>query len=419
MADSGGIPVNQAPAPSPWARSTLAAVPGGVWALGFVSLFMDVSSEMIHSLLPLFLVSVLGASATAVGVLEGSAESIVLITKLFSGAISDWIGKRKALAVAGYGLAALTKPLFPIAESYGMVFFARMLDRVGKGIRGAPRDALIADIAPKELRGASFGLRQSLDTVGAFAGPLIATVVMLASRGNFRLVFWVAVPPAFLCVALLVWLVRDPSEEQRAAGKPSIHWRDLRQFSRTFWWVTTVAAVLTLARFSEAFLVLRAQNLGMAAAYVPLAMVLMNVVYALSSYPAGSLSDRIDRRYVLLVGTAILIVSDMVLAAAGGLPGLLTGIAFWGLHMGVTQGMLSAMVADAAPAERRGTAFGLFNAVSGGVLLAASVIAGELWDRIGAPATFYAGAGFAGLALLGLVVQLAVQPGPRRELSAR
>ena len=394
------------------------SIPAGIWALGCVSLFMDVSSEMIHSLLPLFLVSVLRASAAAVGVLEGAAESVVFITRLFSGALSDWTGKRKSLAVAGYGIAALTKPLFPLANSYAVVFAARVLDRFGKGVRGAPRDALIADIAPKEVRGASFGLRQSLDTVGAFAGPLIATLVMLRSHSNFRLVFWTAVPFAFVSVAALLLLVHEPASVARARSRPAIHWRELRLFPRAFWWVTAIGAALTLARFSEAFLVLRAQNLGVAAAYVPLTMVLMNVVYSIVSYPAGRLSDRVDRRKVLLAGAAALIFSDVVLATAAGIDGLLWGIALWGLHMGVTQGLLSAMIADGAPAERRGTAFGLFNAVSGGALLAASTIAGELWDRLGAPATFYAGAAFASLALLGIAAQILLHRTRRRELSS-
>ena len=398
--------------------STLAAVPRDVWALGFVSLFMDASSEMIHSLLPLFLVSVLGASATAVGFLEGTAESIVFITKLFSGAISDWTGKRKPLALAGYGMAALTKPLFPIANSYATVFVARILDRIGKGIRGAPRDALITDISPKELRGASFGLRQSLDTTGAFLGPLSATAIMVLSGGNFRLVFWIAVAPAIVCVATLLFWVHEPPDLQRASPRPPIHWRELRFFGPAFWWITVIGAVLTLARFSEAFLVLRAQALGLAAAYVPLAMVLMNVVSAAASYPFGKLSDRIDRRIVLSGGTAVLICADVVLARAAGIPALLVGIAAWGLHYGIIQGLLSAMIADAAPAERRGTAFGLFNVVSGGVLLLSSVVAGELWDRIGAPATFYAGAAFATLALIGLAVQILTYRGRSRELSA-
>lgn len=382
------------------------AIPRGVWALGVVSLFMDLSSEMIHSLLPIFLVSVLGASATAVGVLEGFAEALVLLVKMVSGTLSDWLGKRKALALAGYGLAALTKPLFPLADSFAVVFIARALDRIGKGIRGAPRDALVADLTPAPLRGASFGLRQSLDTVGALAGPLAASLLMVASGGAFRLVFWIAVLPAVLSVVVLAVLVREPEGAPLAREmRPRLTWSALRRFTRAFWGVVAIGGVLTLARFSEAFLVLRAQGLGLGVDYVPLVLVVMNLVYAASAYPAGWLSDRVERRSVLAAGTLALVVADIVLGVASGAGGLIAGVALWGLHMGLSQGLLTALVADAAPADGRGTAFGLFNLVSGVVLLAASVIAGALWDRVGAPATFYAGASFAALAFLGLVAQ--------------
>ncbi len=381
-------------------------IPRGVWALGVVSLLMDLSSEMIHSLLPIFLVSVLGASATAVGILEGVAEALVLVVKMVSGTLSDWLGKRKALALAGYGLAALTKPLFPLADSFAVVFIARALDRIGKGIRGAPRDALVTDLTPAPLRGASFGLRQSLDTLGALAGPLAASLLMVASGGSFRLVFWIAVLPAVLSVVVLAVLVREPEGAPLAREmRPRLAWSELRRFTRAFWGVVAIGGVLTLARFSEAFLVLRAQGLGLGVDYVPLVLVVMNLVYAASAYPAGRLSDRVERRSVLAAGTLALVVADIVLGVASGAGGLIAGVALWGLHMGLSQGLLAALVADAAPEDRRGTAFGLFNLVSGVVLLAASVIAGVLWDRIGAPATFYAGASFAALAFLGLVAQ--------------
>lgn len=384
----------------------LRAIPPGIWALGVVSLFMDLSSEMIHSLLPIFLVSVLGASATAVGVLEGFAEALVLLVKMVSGTLSDWLGRRKALALAGYGLAALTKPLFPLADSFAVVFIARALDRIGKGIRGAPRDALVADLTPAPLRGASFGLRQSLDTLGALAGPLAASLLMVASGGAYRLVFWIAVLPAVLSVLVLALLVREPAGAPPSRDmRPRLTWSELRRFSGAFWWVVAIGGVLTLARFSEAFLVLRAQGLGLGVDYVPLVLVVMNLVYAVSAYPAGRLSDRVERRSVLAYGTLALVVADIVLGIASGPGALVAGVALWGLHMGLSQGLLAALVADAAPDDRRGTAFGLFNLVSGVVLLAASVIAGALWDRIGAPATFCTGASFAGLAFLGLVAQ--------------
>jgi MFS family permease len=386
-------------------------VPRNVWTLGFVSMFMDVSSEMIHSLLPVFVVSVLGASATTLGILEGVAEGAVNIVKIFSGFVSDRLGKRKALAIAGYGLAALTKPLFPLAQSLAFVFVARIIDRVGKGIREAPRDALIADVVSPRLRGASYGLRQTLDTIGAFAGPLSAMFLMVEFKGEFRLVFWAAVLPAFVSVSVLTFFVREPSvPKASSSARPRLNWRELSHFSRAFWFVVVIGAAFTLARFSEAFLLLRAKNVGLGDDYVPLVLVLMNMVYAMSSYPAGRFSDRGDRRLVLAAGAIALIAADIVLAEAHSLAGLALGVSLWGLHMGLSQSLLAALVADEAPADRRGTAFGLFNLATGVLLLAASILAGALWDRLGPPATFYAGASFAGLALLGLIARIKTQP---------
>jgi MFS family permease len=381
----------------------LGQIPAGVWTLGFVSLLMDVSSEMIHGLLPVYLVSVLGASALAVGAIEGVAESTALITRIFSGAISDWLGKRKLLAGLGYGLAALTRPIFPLASSVGWVVAARFIDRIGKGIRGAPRDALIADIAPEHLRGASFGLRQTLDTVGAFLGPAIAIVLMVASHDNFRLVFWWAVLPAVLCVVLLVLAVREPAAAPRPAKvRFPLALSELRRLGPRFWVVAGVAAVFTLARFSEAFLILRARSLGLGVAYAPAVLVVMNVVYALCAYPAGALSDRVGRRGVFLAGIGLLIASDLALAAAPSLVGVAAGLVLWGLHMGFTQGLLGALVADTAPTDLRGTGFGALNLVIGLATLAASLIAGALWDRVGPPATFMAGAVLALVSLVGV-----------------
>ena len=388
-------------------QSSVLGLPRSVWALGFVSMLMDISSEMIHSLLPVFLVSGLGISAAALGLLEGTAEGVVNVIKIFSGALSDWLGKRKMLALVGYGMAALTKPLFPLAKSFGVVFAARVIDRVGKGVRGAPRDALVADLTPEKLRGAGYGLRQGLDTTGAVIGPLGAIFLMLAFAGDFRKVLWVAVVPALICVALLVFFVHEPPDSARPRMvRPQLRWQELGYFPRAFWFVVFIGAVFTLARLSEAFLILRASNLGLSNDYVPLALVVMNVVYAVSSYPAGRLSDRVDRRMVLAIGGISLIVSDVLLARAGGIAGLVAGICFWGLHMGFSQGLLATLIADSAPAERRGNAFGIFGLVSGITLLVASLLAGELWDRIGASATFYAGACFAALGVLGLLWQL-------------
>ena len=388
--------------PSSAPSTPLRRIPRGVWVLGFVSMLMDISSEMIHSLLPLFMVGALGASALTVGVIEGLAESTALIVKVFSGALSDYLGKRKGLAVFGYALGALTKPLFALAPGTGIVLTARLIDRVGKGVRGAPRDALVADIAPPEMRGAAFGLRQSLDTVGAFVGPLLAVGLMLWWANDFRAVFWVAVIPGLLAVALLLWGVREP---ERAAGAPRtnpIRRDNLRRLSGPYWWVVGVGAVFTLARFSEAFLVLRAEQSGIALALVPLVMVAMNLVYAASAYPFGKLSDRMSHKALLGWGLVVLIAADLVLALNNHWTTVLAGVALWGVHMGMTQGLLATMVADTAPADLRGTAFGFFNLVSGVAMLAASVMAGLLWDQLGASFTFYAGAVFSGVALLGL-----------------
>lgn len=368
--------------------------------LGFVSLFMDVSSELIHSLLPVFMVSSLGASAFMVGVVEGIAEATALIVKVFSGTLSDYLGKRKGLAVLGYGLGALSKPVFALALSVNWVLAARFMDRIGKGIRGAPRDALVADLAAPEIRGAAYGLRQSLDTVGAFLGPLLAVGLMLLLAGDFRTVFWFAVIPAVLAVLLLVFGVHEPGRGATGRiAKPAIRWRMLGDLGGAYWLVVVIGGVFTLARFSEAFLILRAQQFGLADAYAPLVLVAMNLVYALSAYPLGRLADRMSHQALLVAGLAVLIVSDLVLALAGGLATLAIGVMLWGLHMGMTQGLLAAMVADTAPPDLRGTAFGFFNLASGIAMLIASVLAGLLWDKLGAATTFYGGAVFSVIAL--------------------
>ena len=374
------------------------AIPRGVWVLGFVSLLMDVSSEMIHSLLPLYLTVGLGASALAVGLIEGVAEATALIVKVFSGVLSDRWRNRKGLAALGYGLGAFSKPFFALATGPMLVFAARFADRIGKGIRGAPRDALIADLAPAPIRGAAFGLRQSLDTVGAFTGPLIAMLLMLASHDDFRAVFWVAVIPGVLSFLLIAFAVREP-EVQAAppAAPPKLDRATVRSLGAPFAWVAIAAAALTLARFSEAFLVLRAQSLQLELAYAPLVMVGMSAVYASSAYPAGLLADRMSQRALLIGGIALLVAADVVLALAASLAALGVGVALWGLHMGATQGLLAAMVARTAPDHLRGTAFGVFNLASGIAMLAASAIAGALWEWYGPGATFAAGAVFASI----------------------
>ena len=382
---------------------SLKRLPRTVVLLGCVSLFMDVSSEVIHSLLPSFLVTVLGVGALSVGLIEGVAEATVSIAKIFSGVISDWARRRKLLILLGYGVSAATKPLFPLASGLGLILAARLLDRLGKGVREAPRDALIADVTPSGLRGAAYGLRQALDTVGALVGPLLAMLLMMLSRDDFQLVFWAAVLPAMISVSLILF-VQEPA--QPAAGESErtpIRAAELRRFPAIFWFTTAIAAILTLARFSEAFLLLAAQAAGTELALVPGVLAAMNLAYALSAYPFGLAADRFSKPHLLAIGILILIAADGVLALARDPWQVLAGALLWGLHMGATQGLLSVLVVDAAPPDLRGTAFGLFNLGSGLALLVASVGAGALWSAIGPVATFGAGGALATLALLGLL----------------
>ena len=384
------------------AKDALTRIPRGVWVLGFVSLLMDVSSEMVHSLLPLFMVSVLGASALTVGVIEGIAEATALLVKVFSGALSDYLGRRKVLALFGYAMGALTKPMFALASGVGMVLGARFLDRIGKGVRGAPRDALIAEITPAAIRGAAFGLRQSLDTVGAFLGPLLGVGLMLWWHNDFRAVFWVAVVPGLLAVALLLFGVHEPDRPEGTRAANPVSRASLGRLGAAYWWLVGVGALFTLARFSEAFLVLRAAQGGVPVALVPLVMVAMNVIYAASAYPFGKLSDRMSHTRLLALGLAVLIGADLVLGVDDHWTTVLPGVALWGVHLGITQGLLARMVADVTPADLRGTAYGFFNLMSGLAMLVASVLAGLLWDRLGASYTFHAGALFCVVAALAL-----------------
>ena len=383
------------PTPAPNTR-----LPASIWALGFVSLLMDISSEMIHSLLPVFMVTVLGTSMWAIGLIEGAAEATAMIVKVFSGVLSDWWGKRKPLALIGYGLGAASKPLFALATTTGMVLTARLTDRIGKGIRGAPRDALVADLAPPGMRGAAFGLRQSLDTVGAFVGPLLAMGLMLLWANDFRAIFWVAVVPGFMAVALLLFGVKEP-EAAPTTGKRTnpISRANLKRLPPAYWRVVIIGGVFTLARFSEAFLLLRAIDFGVPLAFTPLVLIAMNVVYSIGAYPFGKLSDRVSHTALLGWGLVVLIAADVLLATSGHVALLWAGVALWGLHMAMTQGLLAAMVAGTAPADLRGTAFGFFNLLSGLALLVASTVAGVLWDQFGAAVTFAFGAVFSLLAL--------------------
>lgn len=371
--------------------------------MGFASLLMDTSSELIHSLLPVFMVTVLGASMMTVGVVEGISEAAAAITKVFSGLLSDLLRKRKFLMVFGYGLAALTKPVFPLAQSIQWVFAARVVDRVGKGIRGAPRDALIADLTQPKVRGAAYGLRQALDSVGALLGPLLAVALMLYLADNMRAAMWVAIVPAALCVLVLLMFVREPEHRQQTNGRVALLIKGAKRLPLRYWLVVSIGAVFTLARFSEAFLVLRAQDAGLALAYVPAVMIVMNLFYSGAAYPAGSAADHMSARTLLCVGLVILIVADLLLAFAGSFTVVLAGAALWGLHMAFTQGLLSKLVADTAPTELVGSAFGVFNLITGLALLLASVIAGALWSASGPLATFLTGAGFATVAFIGLL----------------
>ncbi|HFK5774127.1 TPA: MFS transporter [Enterobacter ludwigii] len=380
--------------------TVLSRIPRGVWVVGGVSMLMDISSESIHSLLPLFMVTTLGTSVLVIGLIEGLAEATALFIKVFSGAISDYLGKRKGLALLGYGLGALSKPFFALASSSGMVLGARLMDRAGKGIRGAPRDALVADITPPELRGAAYGLRQSMDTTGAFLGPLLAVGLMLLLHNDFRAVFWIALIPGFLSVALLYFGLKEPKTPVEHKRTNPIKRENLTRLGKSCWWVIGLGAVFTLARFSEAFLVLRAQQSGVPLALIPLVMVVMNVIYSFSAYPFGKLSDGMSHTRLLQWGLVVLIAADVVLALSTHWTGIIVGVALWGMHMGMTQGLLAAMVAKTAPADLRGTAFGLFSLVSGLGLLMASVGAGAIWELWGAEYTFYAGAVICLLTLL-------------------
>lgn len=380
-------------------------IPRTVWALGLVSLFMDLSSEIIHALLPLFLTTTLGVSVAMVGLIDGFAEATTSISKVFSGYISDRIGRRKPLILLGYGLGALSKPLFALAGSAPEVLGARFADRVGKGLRGAPRDALVADVTPAVIRGRAFGLRQSLDTVGAFAGPLLAIGLMAAFANDMRLVFWVAVIPAILAVLCVIIGVEERIDHSVSKPKrPPIAFADLKRLERPFWSVVALGVVFTLARFSEAFLILKASAEGLSLTYAPTVLVAMNVVYALGAYPAGIASDRVSARFLLGWGLVCLILADLVLAMVSGLAGAFGGIALWGLHMALTQGLMAKLVADRAPPELRGSAFGMFNLAAGVAMLISSALAGLLWDRFSANSTFLAGAGFAIFALIGLAL---------------
>jgi MFS family permease len=383
-----------------------------VWVLGFVSLLMDISSELIHSLLPVFMVSALGASVLMVGVVEGIAKSTALIVKVFSGALSDYLGKRKALAVAGYGLGAISKPVFALALTINWVLAARFMDRIGKGIRDAPRDALVADITPPEIRGAAYGLRQSLDTIGAFIGPLAAIGLMDIYSGNIRSVFWWSVVPAVLCVVLLARGVEEPGDTVAPGRTPPampLQMSQMKALGRRYWMSILLIVLFSLARYSEGFLILKAISSGLRPTLAPMVLIAMNIVYALTSAPVGVLSDRIGRSRLMLAGVGMLVIADLILATAHTTPAVFAGVAAFGLHLGLTQGLFSTLIAVTAPQDLRGTAFGVMNLALACALLTANVVAGALWETAGPTTTFLASAAFAALMGLGY---LGFKPSP-------
>jgi MFS family permease len=384
----------------------LEKMPRNVWILGFVSLLTDISSEMIHALLPLFLVSVLGAPVLTVGFIEGIAEATASIVKIFSGALSDYLGQRKALAVFGYSLSTFLKPLFALSVNPMGVLVARFGDRVGKGIRVAPRDALVADVTPEAMRGAAYGLRQSLDTIGAFCGPLIAVCLMAASNNNFRLVFWFALIPGVLAVGLLAMGIKEPKKTQKQS-KPinPLQWKTLKTLSQDYWILVTVALLFNLGNSSDAFLLLRASQVGISDAFVPLTLLVINLAYSLSAYPVGVLSDRWSRMGLLVSGYLLYALVYIGFAFAQ-TPWEMWGLlALYGLHLGMSQGVLLALIADKVPKDLRGTAFGFLNLAVGVALLPASVLAGGLWQNFGAATTFIAASVFAIVATLLLIWQ--------------
>ncbi len=391
------------PSPAPNRR-----LPRTVWLLGWVSLFMDMSSELIHAVLPVYMTGVLGLSIMVVGLVEGLAEATASVLKALSGALSDHLGKRKLLAVLGYGLSAATKPLFPLASGATEVIAARFIDRIGKGIRGAPRDALLADATPESMRNAAYGLRQSMDTVGAFLGPLAAIGLLWWLHDRLRLLLWFGVFPAVVAVGILVFGVREPanlgtraaaSRIQHPGARRTPRFAAARGLPRSYWGVVALAGVFTLARLSEAFLVLRGQQQGVPLLWIPLVTLLFSLMYAASAYPAGVLAQHYGRRMVLMTGLGVLFAS-MLLLALPGMPALWLGVALYGLHLGLTQGVFAAAVAATAPPTLRGTAFGVYYLITGLLQLLAGLGAGWLWQAFGAPCAFGAGAALAAGALL-------------------
>ena len=383
--------------------STRPPLPRNVWVLGFISLFMDLSSEIYHALLPAFVTILLGLPATALGAIDGIAEATANFAKLFSGRLSDRSLRRKPWVMAGYGLGALSKPLFPLATGVLTLMIARFADRIGKGIRGAPRDAMLADEAPPQIRGRAFGLRQALDTAGALIAPLAAIGLMAWLASDIRAVYWIAIIPAAISF-LLAWLTLREPEHHSTPLKKSPFFAGFKQLDMPTKRLLQVGFLFALARFSESFLILKGIDVGLSEAMSPLTLAVFNLAYVMLAYPAGALSDRMSPRAILMAGIGLLIAGDLVLAESANFAGLLLGTILWGAHMALTQGIFARMIADSAPENLRATSFGAFYFVTGFGALLASLGAGWLWDRQGASATFIASALVAAVALAMLML---------------
>jgi MFS family permease len=342
---------------------------------------MDLSSEMILSILPIFLVTGLGVSVLTLGLIEGLAEGVASVIKAFSGALSDYLKKRKILVVIGYGLSTLTKPFFALASTATWIFVARFVDRLGKGIRGAPRDSLIADSTSTKIRGTAYSLRQTLDTLGAVLGPIFAIIILYLTTNNFRLVLWFAVIPAVLCIVVLIFGVKESTLKKNISRKKSYFlFENFLKITPVIWLFFLTVFILNLGHFSEAFLLLRSQEIGLKVSFIPVVFVVMNVAYAIVAVPFGHLADRGGFFILIVCGFLILVLADIILALTNSVGWMFVGIIFWGIHLGMTQGLLLAMISKLSPLELRGTSFGLFHAISGVALLTASLIAGYLWQ---------------------------------------
>lgn len=364
---------------------------------------MDSSSELLHSLTPVLLVNVLGASVVSVGLIEGIAEGTASVTKVFAGAISDYFRRRKTLIVLGYALAALTRPLFPLAGSAPVIFAARFLDRMSKASRDAPRDALVADVTAQGQRGAAYGLRVALDSLGSVLGPILAVLLMLFFSGGIRAAMWVAVIPAVLAVIVIAMLVREPEQKQATVREP-FDWGKARELPGRYWLIVTVGAIFTAARFSDSFLVLRARDVGLSATYAPMIIVVLSCIYAAGSYPAGAAADRVSPRTLLLVGLSFLIAADLVIGLGHSILPVFVGGALWGCHLALTQGVFSKIVAEFTPSDLRGTGFAIFDLGRGIAFVIANTVAGYWWKASGPSATFFSAAAFATIGGVGLAI---------------